>query len=371
MSEPPTKREKLSANGREAGVTPRLSKNQGSFGIPPGGGNPIFEVSRMAPQLGKYGAGPPTTIPKLSPPWYKGSGITNNRLGSIAPLVSSPGPMEGVDFGQGNIVTDTIGFQTNYTIPSHKITRVYKNPMFDNKQVDMVVIIQKNTKHPISERNSKESHRYVVLNLPGWNYMQGKLQKLPLVWDSVKTAEEVWEKWAVEGIVRTEEGQDEAPHHDQVGRERMVNATMWGYAYTYNIWGNNVRPGTTLWLILKQIETSGYYSLNTYAKDVQNLDLKGNPELTDKPFQLIPWAHYNYTRPPLDVLMYYDEFNRRQIGKAIYIGRSETGTMGSGQEKTNEIMTSLKSMLELKKMFVYVNPAYKIFFFRREQLLVF
>ena len=59
-----------------------------------------------------------------------------------------------------------------------------------------------------------------MANIPAWNWINYATEPQPINADSVLSAEELWDKWTIEGIVRSEEGeltQWDQPHleHEQ------------------------------------------------------------------------------------------------------------------------------------------------------------
>jgi hypothetical protein len=177
-------------------------------------------------------------------------------------------------------------------------------------------------KEPYSVRGTKVK-QFMMVNIPSFNYI------MAMLYDSktnTKDALNTWQDWFVDGIVRTEEGYDETHHHQEKEKERRFNIYQKAETSTFNVWGNNVRRGTSLFFIFKQVELK-----NTVRYDMsgnnQNIGVVKNeyPNEPFCPFQLIPWAHYKYDYPPESELEYIDNQGITQRGVAIYIGKSNDG----------------------------------------------
>ncbi len=372
------KRQKIERPSLDSAIAPLVSQtpavsNPGPVGFPARGRNPIEQVARKPGPAGRFGEGQaktgerfgsisaPTrmsgvTVPYIKAPWYQGGqSISKGRFGAEALLRNSGGPIAATNFAAANFVTDTIGFQTNHRVNYSKISRGFKTNIMETLQMHMLVITAKEVKDPALTRRSGESRRYTQLNVPAWNYCIARTQKRAETFNDVKLADDIWKKWTVEGIVVSEEGQEEPHHRDEIGKERLLNNTIRGYVYAFNIWGDNVRAGTKLWLILKQVPIDGIFVLNTFGAEPQNIDMK-NPEVSTRPFQLIPWAHHAYDSPPDSELIYEDDFGFRHRGKTIYVGRAERGTYKLGERHTGEMSRSVQTIIAQGQIFMFVDP---------------
>ena len=322
---------------------------------PAGGNNPSNGISTKVPRFGTNSASP-AVFPYEKPSWYKLGGLQNSRMGSEKSPSKNTGPLADTNFSIGKPAKDTIGFPTNYTVPYAKILRKFQFPIMDITQLGHLIITKREMKDPILNRKEMEARRYTQLNIVAFNYLQTICEEMPETEDDVISPDELWQKWTIEGIVRSENGQEEAYSRDEVGQERLINSVVKGYTYGFNIWKSDLEPGTKLWLILKKVKTDGVFSLNPQGRDdVRNIP-KGNPSKnTNMPYQLIPWAHPSYDYPTDSALIFYDEFGNKRRGKAIYVGRAERGVNIENKGSMKNICTDVSSIVSQPKIFLHVD----------------
>lgn len=334
-----------------------------AFGPPGTGRNPITQITKKVPQLGVPIPGPPSSGSGfVRPSFFAGpQRFATGRLGSEA----IPSASAGVVNQLSNILPSpsfssdyAYGWPTNPQIPYAKIVPRYQLPLLTAPQRYQLMITKKQIKDPLwgLNRNIGESRRYTELNIPAWNYIQAKSEKMPATRNDVLTAEDIWNKWGIEGVVRTEEGQEDNDSTDERGKERLINCIVRGYAYIYNTWGNQVRTGTKLYLILKkkQLTSKEEWILNPIGNDIQFISAGDRTELTPKPFQLCFWAHYQYDNPPDKILQYEDEFGDRHRGKAIYIG-SAVDPPGSNQKTINNVNINITAILSQPNFHIFLD----------------
>ena len=338
-----------------------------AFGLPPPGDNPIYEVARKPPPLGQNPPGNPASSEGRTKP-------DSFRRGRIPIAATGRSGKEGMPkrgsglSDQGNFVTPSptmstdysTGWPTNYQIPFAKIARKFKHPLMLSPQRDQLVITMREKQDPITKRTGMESRRYSILNIPAANFLLQQWEKMPTSEDEVLSARGLWKEWTIEGVVRTEEGQEEHMSKDQVGRERIFNVTVKGYAYVHNGWGN-VRSGTRLWLVLKKRKPNEEIKHSPFSNATQNLDTSsvhtiGTKNKTNRPFQLAFWADPKLDTPPDSVLQYEDEFGNRHRGLALYIGMVESPGMNNRDMRDlGQVDVNLDALIAQHKIWIFVD----------------
>ncbi len=328
------------------------------------GRNPIEQVGRKPPKLGQIPQGNPTSTGGfLKPNGFSGGG---GIRGSFSGRLGEEGiPNRGsgvVEIGPPNpdLSTDYFpGTPTNYVVPVAKIARRFKYNLMQSPQLGLVIITEREQKDPISKRSGMENRRYTMLNVPAWNYMKAKFEKNPNNPEEVKNAEQIWEDWTIEGVVRSEEGQEEKDYKDELGKERLINTIVRGYAHVHNAWPKNIKSGTNLYLILKKIKQKAH-KIDPYSSVINDTSPSttstNNGNITETPFQLISWADSRYDIPPDSELEYEDEFGVRHRGKYIYIGSVETpATYPKDIKLLGKSDINLDSLLAEPKIFIFVD----------------
>ena len=348
-----------------------ISARGNDEGIPPGGQNPITEVTRKPPPLGQTISGQPaSTAGFVQPSWFRaggargtqGSRTTSGRLGAPGPPPGGPGVVETIQNAQPNpeLSTDyAFGWLTNAVLPYAKIAKRFRLPMIKAPQRHMLRVTMRDKKDMISTRRDEE-RRYTLLNIPAWNYHQARSEEMPATPEQVKTPDDVWSDWGIEGIVRTEEGHEDMSYLDERDKERVLNTVVRGYAFAYNTGGNRLRSGTKLYVVLKKkkLASSQEWSLNPLLRgDVPKPTAVSRATLTHMPFQLTFFADSDCDYPPDEVLQYKDEFGYRHRGKAIYIGFTEKGgAHNPNRRTTGSVDTSFQSILAQPQFFMFVDP---------------
>ncbi len=321
-------------------------------------------------QLKLFGARPEKIITK-----HRKNGTTGMRPIDLLPkidhfqkmrdAVGSSGPTSGVQFSgeEDNFVTDTIGMQTNNLIPYSKITKKYHLPIMTGLQNRQIMITKKDKGTSLLNEDEKPGNRrYVMANIPAWNWLNYALESQPLNPDNVQSADELWDKWTIEGIVRSEEGeltQWDQPHleHEQ---ERLFNTAIRGEIDTFDIWQTEKSVGTKLFLILKKLKKDDKmalgFNLNPYNLMGSGSIYKSKKKSTH-PFQLVPYANKNFSYPPLEELEYEDEFGFKHHGKVIYIGAVKDIDNPYNEVTYNEkVRSDINAILTQQKITIYLNP---------------
>jgi hypothetical protein len=245
--------------------------------------------------------------------------------------------------------TDIAGFMTNPSVVSHFLVGEdpdYSAELLNDSQVNQLIILKKERKAPQCQRiadSPVDIRRLKAVTVIGFNFYQHMMQMMPGPDDEIPSAEEVWSKYYVHGIVASEEGQDgESPGPSQ--RDRLLNVKCDGWvAQTPNGWGNKVKADTRLFLILKQVESNGKYGITADGATKTVPDI--GTIRTNKPFQLSFYADYRYEYPPESELMYTDEHGATRRGLAIYIGRAFEGSMATNASMMNESNVNIASLM--------------------------
>ncbi len=337
-------------------------------GLPSIGGNPIAAVTKQPPQLGlRLPGNPGSKEGFVRPSWFAagtsaGRRFAEGRLGSAGPLKPSrqglPAAISQMAASPEMSTDYAFGWPTNYIVPYSKIVRNYKLPLLTAPQKHMLMIGKQELREPGYTRKGEE-RRYTLLNIPAWNYLQARTERMPSSPEEVVGAEQVWRDWSVEGIVRNEEGADDPNYGSgrESERERLLNLIIRGYAFPHNAWGPNVGPGTRLFIVLtkRKISTKTDWTLNPGGEtDVRTPMATGRASLTNKPFQIAFWAHRDFDTPPDSVLQYTDEFGNRHRGLAIYLGFAETGSGSGGRSRTSEsVNRSVSAILAQPQMWIF------------------
>jgi hypothetical protein len=180
-----------------------------------------------------------------------------------------------------------------------------------------------------------------AMGLATWNFVRCITEKMPESPSEVITANQCLADYTIRGPVISEMGQHEYYREKNFGRKenRFYNCGFWGRVALTNIWGDRIRPGTKLFLILKKQAAPESFYVNikgtpVFTKTfVKRLGGAVGETVTPIPFQFIPWADYELDEPRESDLVYYDEFGGKHLGIAIHVadlhdygnGRVDTG----------------------------------------------
>lgn len=336
---------------------------------------PLAAAPAPAP-LGRNGR--TNAIPYYRPRSFLNSsgGNTNSRYGTEGPPRSGVGPIRSTGFGASPMINTTPGFMSNFYVPDAKLVKDYaRREIMDGFQAGHLMITKKNTKPVVKARRGikEKTRRYTMLNVVAWNYLQQLKEKMPHTMEDVKSPEEIWCKWYVEGVAKNEEGATTEGNKSEKGKERLINNIVRGSTDTFNGWGNNIGAKTRLWLILKKPDHSlkGHYTLSPYGMESVNVKYtsrsysKEQPlvggigrDLTDRPYQLYFWAEAGLDEPPDCALEFLDEFGVKRRGLAIYVGLVERGRYNQTQIEKALLSVSynLATLTTQPKIFVFVDP---------------
>jgi hypothetical protein len=199
------------------------------------------------------------------------------------------------------------------------------------------------------------------MNIAEWNFIQAALERLPATPDQVRSADDVWQHWTVEGVVATEEGEDDdlLPANN-LHPERLFNTTVRGYTQTFAGWTGGVPAGTHLWLVLKKrpIDPQSPFVLSPDAGGVRTVAAQQRDDVTTRPFQLSFWADAQLDAPPDSELQYEDEFGRVHRGLAIFVGTAESSVPASAQRhRPGEVESSVSALLCQPMLWIFLDPS--------------
>lgn len=179
-----------------------------------------------------------------------------------------------------------------------------------------------------------------IMNIATWNYSRAKSQYKTYQNDPQQyfslNADEIWKDCSFDGVVMGESAVSGLETSVSGGMRTNINGqytlagdgskllTMVakGQVKVYNIFGNSVRQGSSLFAIIKKFHAVRNFILNPRIPDskngpnIKNCDFK----LNFKPFQiaLISLPYDSYV--PMEYLRYTDENGRVGYGKAIKLG---------------------------------------------------
>lgn len=341
------------------------------------GANPLDSMSRAAHSLGDNIAGPPAAMSgaaRSRPGWFKNAGGGDPREGFMGtvgvPPVSRTGPpaAAAMQASPDEEIPNSIGLMTNHSAPHAKIARALKHEIMSVSQVYQILVAQQERKDPILKRKGRETRRYTLLNIPALNYFLGVNSTMPASRTEIQSAQEFLDRidtsgnvakeggWSIEGIVRTEEGaEDSYKSKREVTPERLFNSVVRGYAYTFNVFGPNARPGTALYIIVKKMRPAKDSKFKVRPWERAALPITAG-DRTPSPFQFTFFGDYRHDTPPLKKLEYLDEFGFRHYGVAIYIGRVSTHSPVNPQYRnTNKCATDLGAILTQPQFHIFMD----------------
>ena len=308
------------------------------------GANPLAKMSGAAHSLGVNPPGPPAAVRNAprQPNWFApagGGSPTEGFMGTVGvPPTSRAGPPSAAMMQPtpDEPIPNSMGMQTNHSAPYAKIARALNDEIMSVSQLLQIVVTKKERQEPTLRRKGHETRRYTILNIPALNYFLALNTRKDADRRDVRTVDEFLEGvdangkatrgggWGFEGVVRSEEGaEDITKSRWNVTEERLFNSVVRGYAHTFNVFGPEARPGTSLFLIVKQCLPAKNATFRVRPWDPTTLPIAAG-ELTNKPFQFEFYGNYRHDSPPLNKLMYIDDFGYRQYGRAIYIGKVST-----------------------------------------------
>ena len=221
------------------------------------------------------------------------------------------------------VVNQTLGFQSNHTIPYAYVVRRFKDKHGDDKSLNkgQFVFIRRR----IMPLQAKKL--YTIMNVPQMNHLLYECARTgvdPAKYDpnDPKSARRILDEWVPHGVVQGEIG---GPTVDQP-QERLVNLIVMGRTPVFNHWGERaIKDGTPLWFVLRRMEvdatTGRRYQVHLDDTTTRNTD--GRRILC---WQWQPYADYQYHHPfetdsPLRDKDDDDKDVNGARARAVYVGR--------------------------------------------------
>ena len=237
------------------------------------------------------------------------------------------------------------GYPTNRHVNQRYLVKGFIRDFMNIQQKEQLVFINKRTKTQTRDYayNGMDSSQWgeasgysyggdkerdSVLGLPGINYLYASAEKYPSDSNNVLTAQDVLEFWTLAGVVRTEDGYKTRLNDQTNSRERILNIAVGGPVQTYMGWPGILTSSTTLYLILKKRPAVDNFVLNVLTQEVRRTAASRGPGgLSTHPFGFSFWASGKHKSPPDRELIYYDEYNIKHRGIALYVGLVEKNTI--------------------------------------------
>lgn len=240
-----------------------------------------------------------------------------------------------------------IEYKANAVIPKHfHVSAKYREFSAENQEAQ--IVLMQRTPAPAMPHETDYSapvvpaHQGLVnaLNLPTWNYMQACNERAPNVQGRSLTALEVLANWALMGVVRNDPSsmrsvnERGAAYSNKPGQwQRLLNTVLAGPVFVHNYWGNHVKYGQTVYLILKKVDLHDVRSDSRSDTGSYNISLSDPHSSTaitiesgrsTRPFQLVPFIpppSRAFSRPTLADRAYHDEWGQRKYGVAFALGK--------------------------------------------------
>ena len=299
IGEKPFKRVQFDAQiTKESGMPVTQEFDSVTRGAQPPGG-PNFNVRGQHPGTQRPGSN-------------KGDGLLVNRSTNIK--LSSEGGLISSMRLPNKIVTNTFGKWTNnelnYNLVLHSHNENYDRMLSESMPVFRFLA---------QEDEDRESGMDVIANLPILNFI---LRSFSAEHKS-KTPYDILNQWGFMGVI-TRIVRNEA---DSVkGYIEAMEATIriQGPILTMNVWGENVKPGTPLYFILKKVDNPpSAYVIDPNGQHAKRVQTSARKRLPRKSFQLIPYANDIHTRPPSSQVNYIDEDGTLKRGIRLCVGKAQ------------------------------------------------
>jgi hypothetical protein len=281
---------------------------------------PASEVRNLNIYTGTPISTPPNPI-NAYPNWYNSDSSASSSTSEVV--------TKSIGAGLNSISNSSAGNQANYRIPYGKLSKRISKRFWDSYHVGQIIVTKCNS----SKRPSRGKRRYAMMNIPMFNFYVASLQKKPSKFSDICSPEYYWRDWSVDGIAMsvTPQNSNSRSYVSEETGEKLINLIQAGPILTYNVFGH-VKPGTRLYLIFKKVKKPANYNVvHDRLRDVTTTPYaegadsdEEEEQLTDLPYQLIPWGDYKYDYPPSNVTDFVDEFGVRRSGLVMFIGLSNT-----------------------------------------------
>lgn len=154
---------------------------------------------------------------------------------------------------------------------------------------------------------------------------------------------EVMGYWKFDGIINNDDGNVNLYGYDnRMNSDSLQAIYKYNHAFVFNYWGPEAINGTFLFFIYKRVDRTklplkpNYYVMGVTDRVTKSaIPLRSSDDndlgakdigLVDKPFQIIPWARYGHTVPPLSVLEYIDNHGIKRIASYKQVGVVSKGS---------------------------------------------
>lgn len=301
---------------------------------------------------------------------YRPSARSTARGGVDFAYAGGPSLLPGEATSTPKPFTDTIGFPTNPTIPYAKIAKHLPGDINLPLQ-QFHVLFTRRVEPPVEDddmlssraRRGDKLERATMLTLPQLNYVLFRSYVAAVrakKWRSW-TPQSVWAEWSIEGVVVSEEAALDAPRT----QERVMNCALAGRAFTFNLWGGRLTPGTRLFFVVKRVPVPEQYTLGAEMtpEDVLAVidEAAGDDEAArralEMPFQVVPYASATHsTGVPLNELRYVNpEDGTTGFGIALQLGHVQFTAPAPKPEAIAAAPFNANAHLQLPQMDVLVS----------------
>lgn len=264
-----------------------------------------------------------------------------------------PGGFDPGSFQPRRVVNQTVGVQTNHSVPVWTQIRRFANGSDAYIKKGQFVFLYRPSTSDSFSRVPMEN----MLNLPMVNYYLGRMCMKGQLDD--KTAAAVVDQWTPHGVVLNTQGGD----GDGAHQERMLNCTVSGFADTFNVWGGACYDATRLFFVYKKVRVPTNNALDFCLRFNRTVDQVPMPSKADyggvaidesKRFvwQVVPVATAN-AYPDDDVLLGDDD----AFGIAVYVGRVNHGryVRGLDDSSNQRVRTDVNRMVNQPQFTMFVD----------------
>jgi hypothetical protein len=166
--------------------------------------------------------------------------------------------------------------------------------------------------------------------------------------------------YRVDGVPVHQFGGNDHRGYSEMGQENTNIMTMCVHGLVRSMikfWGNNVMPGTRLYLLIKRMPRNEIMEFSLDASSVTPTKVMIQPgvSLVNNPFQVIPWASTVDHEPPTSVREYRDDNGRKRTGGYIYIGKVDDPNEWNNPSRHGSVATNSKAAFDQGQFDVFLN----------------
>lgn len=290
-------------------------------------------------------------------PLYQGQthGQPNLYQGA-SPGVDGGGGGDAFPFGSmqpTTTVNQTMGWQSNYTIPYAFVCRRFRNDSDKSLNIGQFAFIRK-------QAGPVHKGLYTLINIPQLNNLFDRARKSPPY--NQADPRKVLNEWTPLGSIQGEVGGDRS---DQP-QERLLNVIIAGRTRTLNIWGRGAcRDATKLYLVLERVPRGKRNPRVKLGGDYEDTDGRTSTELV---WQWRPYADFDQDHPAQAVrdtsAPYREELASWMDGSTLYYGHSVlVGRVSSknylsnfgGDANTQDARFDIDKMVSLPQLEVFIH----------------